>query len=171
MALTDDIHLTSDKETFIKILWNSLYVMAFLDIKRASKGGSKIGAFILSSCFIEYLAGFRYGKKTGKKDYINFVKSYFNGKYNPEKLYTDLRCKLVHNYSEGGTYAFTDSHPELHNTKQDGRTIVNLENFIADIEEVLNRYFDELRTDDELCKLAKKRFILYNLLTFIPRKL
>lgn len=38
--------------------------MAFLDIKKASNGKSKMGAFILSSCFIEYLAGFCYGKET-----------------------------------------------------------------------------------------------------------
>jgi len=38
--------------------------MAFLDIKRASAGQSKIGAFILASCFIEYMSGFVTGKET-----------------------------------------------------------------------------------------------------------
>ena len=35
-----------------------------------------MGAFILGSCFIEYLAGFRYGKETTHDDYKNFIKEF-----------------------------------------------------------------------------------------------
>ena len=52
--------------------------MAFLDIKRASAGKSKMGAFILASCFIEYMAGFVAGKETNREDYKKFVKDYYH---------------------------------------------------------------------------------------------
>lgn len=160
------------KEKFIKFLWSSLHDMAFLDIQKASNGGSKMGAFILASCFIDYLAGFRYGKKTQREDYMNFVREYFGDKYDPDNLYEDLRCKLVHNYSEGGSYTFTDNHPELHKKKiNDGRILLNLEDFVSDIEIALNTYFDELKQDDTRYTLALTRYELLHILTIFPLKL
>lgn len=160
-----------EKTTFINSLWHSLHDMAFLDIKRASQGNAKMGAFILASCYIDYLSGFRYGKNTKGLDYVRFVREYFNDKYDASKLYQDLRCKLVHNYSEGGSYAFTDNHPELHNIKtSDGRIMLNLENFVDDIETVLKKYFEELRTDDEKFKLAQNRYNRLGILTIMPLK-
>jgi hypothetical protein len=161
-----------DKQKFISFLWHSLHDMAFLDIKRASNGNSKIGAFILASCFIEYIAGFRYGKETQGKDYKDFVRDYFNGSYDPDKLYKDLRCKLVHNYSEGGTYTFTDNHPEWHKAKtNDGRTLLNLEDFISDIENALKTYFDELKTDNNKFKLAVDRYNKLNILGILQMQI
>lgn len=158
-----------DRDKFISFLWHSLHEMAFLDIKRASNGKSKMGAFILSSCFIEYLAGFRYGKETSGKDYKNFITNYFNGKYDPEKLYKDLRCRLVHNYSEGGTYTFIDNHPELHKKiTQDGKIVLNLEDFVSDIEAVLKLYFNELKSDNAIFKLALDRYFLLNIIGINP---
>ncbi len=149
-----------DKDKFISDLKKSLYEMAFLDIERASKGNAKMGAFILSSCFIDYLAGFRYGKATTSKEYIKFTKKYFSKKYNAKKLYTDLRCKLVHNYSEGGSYLFVHEKPELHQTipKTDPRTLINLENFISELKQALDKYFSELETDENIFKLAVNRY-------------
>jgi len=125
----------------------ALYDMAFLDIKRAATGKSKMGAFILASCFIEYMAGFACGKATTKKDYANFVSRYLPAIYDPTKLYADLRCKLVHNYSEGGSYWLTYSQPNLHGMTEHDRTIINLENFIDDLENALHRLVQEIETD------------------------
>lgn len=159
---------TDEKTTFIDSLWHSLHDMAFLDIKRASVGNAKMGAFILASCYIDYLSGFRYGKITKGLDYVRFVREYLNDKYDASKLYQDLRCKLVHNYSEGGSYAFTDNHPECHKVKiPDGRIMLNLENFIDDIEAVLIKYFGELRSDDEKYKLAQARYKKIGILTIV----
>jgi len=145
------------------VVWQIKHVltrMAFNDIIRASKGGSKMGAFILASCFIDYLAGFRYGKETTRKDYIAFVSGYFDKKlYDPEKLYTALRCKLVHQYSEGGAYTFTFNRPDLHNTSdEDGKKILNLEQFVRDVESSMDRYFAQLEQDYALQELAEKRY-------------
>jgi len=166
--MTPETPEPNENTTFINSLWHSLHDMAFQDIKRASGGNAKMGAFILASCYIDYLSGFRYGKNTKGLDYVRFVREYLTDKYDASKLYQDLRCKLVHNYSEGGSYAFTDNHPERHNVKiPDGRIMLNLENFIDDIESVLNQYFEELRTDDEKFKLAQNRYNKLGILTII----
>jgi hypothetical protein len=157
-----------NKDKFISYLWHSLYDMAFLDIKRASRGKSKMGAFILSSCFIEYLTGFRYGKETNNADYKNFVKDYLP-KYDKEKLYKDLRCKLVHNYSEGGSYTFVDKHYKLHlNETQDNKIVLNLASFVKDLENAINKYFTELKSSDALYKLAVDRYFKLGLLGIMP---
>jgi len=132
--------------------------MAFLDIKRASNGQSKMGAFILASCFIEYMAGFITGHETKNKDYKQFVKDYLPSLYNPEKLYTDLRCKLVHNYSEGGSYIFAYERPELHGKNISNKMVINLENFIDDIESALKKVINDLSSDSERWEKAEQRY-------------
>ena len=150
--------MSFDKQQFIVHIRHSLEEMAFKDIIRASEGKSKMGAFILGSCFIEYLAGFRYGKETTHDDYKNFIKEFLGDKYDAEKLYEDLRCKLVHNYSEGGSYEFTDAKAFLHKQPINNKIILNLENFIDDLKLALNDYFKKLETSDELLQLAIKRY-------------
>jgi len=139
--------------------------MALQDIRRASEGKAKMGAFILGSCFIEYLAGFRYGKKTTRRDYKNFVEQYLGPFYDAEKLYSDLRCKLVHNYSEGGSYIFVDAKPELHGKRYNDKVLVNLENFTDDLERAMRKLFSEIDSDPEIQALAKRRYAKLGILT------
>ena len=137
---------------------NALYDMAFLDIKRASDGGSKMGAFILASCFIDCMAGFVCGRKTTRKDYEHFVRNYLPSLYDPSKLYKDLRCQLVHNYSEGGSYWFVDNKAQLHGKTVCGRIIINLENFINDLENALNKVLREIQSDQSKKQKAIDRY-------------
>lgn len=144
----------------------SLYNMAYNDIVNAME--SKIlpmGTFILASCLIDYIAGFRYGLEFDKKgniinnsrNYKEFVKKYLTGKYEPENLYSDMRCKLVHNYSEGGSYRFIHNKPELHNKIKFGKKYINLENFISDIKIAMDQYFIDLEDKESLQNIAQKR--------------
>lgn len=129
----------------ISTIINSLKDNALGDIKRASTGGAKMGAFMLCSCLIDAIAGFMKGSDTNHADYKCFVCKYMTA-YNKDDIYTDLRCKLVHSYSEGGSYWFTDNKRSLHLSKHsDGKTIVNLENFIEEIESALNAYASDLQ--------------------------
>ena len=137
---------------------HALYDMAFLDIKSASNGHSKMGAFILASCFIEYMAGFASGRETRKKDYESFVRHYLPPIYNPTKLYADLRCRLVHNYSEGGSYWLTYDHPELHGMTEHNRTVVNLENLVDDLESALCKLMNQIETDLSAQQRAADRY-------------
>ncbi len=145
-------------KALLKHIQQSLYKMAFLDIKRASEGGSKMGAFILASCFIDYLAGYRYGKHAKRKDYKLFVKEYFNDQYDPDKLYHDLRCGLVHNYSVGKAYLFVDNKPDHHMKKSLGeKRFLNLENFINDVENAYNEFIIDIEQNNEIAQLAQER--------------
>lgn len=77
-------------------------------------------------------------------------------KYNQEKLYKDLRCKLVHSYSEGGSYLFTDGKSNLHmKPDSSGKIIINLEDFINDIEQALNNYKSKLLNKKNSSERAK----------------
>jgi hypothetical protein len=135
-----------------------LYDMAFLDIKRASIGDSKMWAFILASCFIDYMAGFVCGQETGKKDYENFVCQYLPPIYDPSKLYADLRCRLVHNYSEGGSYWLTYNQPQLHGQAVNNRTFINLENFVDDLENAFHKFVEHIELDPSAEQRAIDRY-------------
>jgi hypothetical protein len=140
---------------------NSLYHFALKDIKITKDNSAPMGAFILESCLIDCLAGFRYGmtgsKRENSDNYIKFVDDYFDGKYKGKRLYEHLRCKLVHNYSEGGSYYFSNDNELEHNKIYDGKTNIKLEDFLIDLEKAMNKYFSELENSLELQKIAKKR--------------
>ena len=143
MQSWEDINSTdvdlSVNDVKIKLIIDSLTENALGDIKRASHGGSKMGAFILCSCLIDAIAGFIKGADTNEEDYKDVIKKYLPS-YNPKKLYKDLRCKLVHSYSEGGSYLFVDNKPDRHLVEDAGKIIINLENFISDIESALETF-------------------------------
>jgi len=156
--------VASDDE-IIERIKKSLKELAYEGIIKASDGGSKMGAFILASCFIDYLAGFYYGGESTPSHYKGFVKK-FLPMYNRNSLYHDLRCKIVHNYSEGGSYHFIDNTPDVHMaTAKDGRIVVNLENFICDIKDVMERYFKLLENDVPLRNKAIIRYQNLGILT------
>lgn len=138
----------------INHVFHSLRCHALEDIKRASDGGSKMGAFILCSCLIDALAGFLKGGDTNNSDYKNFVQNYLSS-YNPENLYRDLRCKLVHSYSEGGSYFFTDQNNSQHLQNYNGKQVINLENFIQDIESALNNIKSRIQNSHEVALRQK----------------
>lgn len=161
-------------QAIIDHIKKALYNGAFLDIKKASSGKSNIGAFILASCFIDYMAGFVCGRETNRNDYIDFVSHYLPSIYNPSKLYEDLRCKLVHNYSVGGFYWLKDNKPQLHGQTESGRTIINLENFINDLEDAFNKLMGEIQSNPLKKQKAIKRYNSIGLLCvggFAPRNM
>lgn len=104
------------------------------------------------------MAGFIAGRETTNRDYKQFVKDYLPPFYDPEKLYKDLRCKVVHNYSEGGSYVFVDAKSELHGQKINGKLVINLENFIDDLESALRKMLTDLDTDSVKQRMAKDRY-------------
>ena len=67
--------MASDDE-IIERIKKSLKELAYEGIIKASDGGSKMGAFILASCFIDYLAGFYYGGESTPSHYKGFVKKF-----------------------------------------------------------------------------------------------
>lgn len=154
-------------EEIIKFVKRQLSEWAFEDIKRASNGGSKMGAFILASCLIDYLACFRFNKESSGKIYKKYCQIYMPA-YNSEDLYVAFRCKLVHNYTEGGKYAFTDNKPMLHLAlQQNGQILLNLENFLIDIEDGMHKFFEEIEDDKMLKERMVKRYKKVGLLGLV----
>lgn len=139
----------TDDEKISTIIY-SLKTHALGDIKRASEGGSKLGAFMLCSCLIDAMAGFIKGADSNREDYKNFVDNYLPN-YNRDSLYHDLRCKLLHNYSEGGSYVFIHEQPALHLRPYpfDQRSYINLDNFLADVESALESLSSKLLEPSE----------------------
>lgn len=143
--------------------------MAFEDIKRASSGHAKIGAFILSACLIDYLAGYWFGANpeekptSSRKIFVTFAREFLKA-YDAKKLYVAMRCKLVHNYSEGGAYKFAFDMPQRHQTKDEDKIIINLEQFIKDIEDAMNRYLQLLDTDRDVQLRAIRRWMQFGIL-------
>lgn len=125
----------------------SLKDFALRDIKKIGKEDTVLASFILCSCFIEQVSGFRY-VKTGHKPFTDFVKEYLPSHYNPNKLRDDLRNKLVHNYSLGNSYSLVREKRELHLTMLGGRQIINIENFIEELDTAFTLYENDLNTKE-----------------------
>lgn len=157
------------KEENLKLLQElkrSLKEYALGDIKKASQADAVMGAFILCSCFIDALAGFKYGQdgrlKLGKA-FRNFVEEYLKS-YDKVSLYYDLRCQLVHNYSESKSYRFIKGKPELHLTEAgENKKYLNLEDLISDLEEAMEKLFFEIETSPMAFEKAAKRYLKYGL--------
>lgn len=114
---------------------------ALEDLYKASFGGAKMGAFILASCYIDYLSCYYFNSDSSKGNYINFVNRFLPD-YSGKDLYESLRCKLVHNYTEGGKYEFTDDKPHLHfKISKRRKIVINLENFLNDLKIAKGEYF------------------------------
>jgi hypothetical protein len=122
-----------------------------------------IAEFILCSCLIDQISGFRYNTDKVGKRYKQFVKDYLPT-YNSEELYDDLRNKLVHNYSVGSFYALTRKAPHLHLQKVNGVTHLNLENFISDLKIALDKFIIELRNDSDIRRKALCWYTDYKIL-------
>lgn len=153
------------KQEFIKRIILSIKEMALGDVKRAMVGGSKMGAFILGSCLIDCLAAFYYGNFSTQKNYKNYIKK-FLPQYNPQNFYKDLRCQLVHNYSEGGSYVFKDNKPSEHlkKYKESNKIVINLESFVEELEKIVDDYLKLIIKNDVAYKKALKNIKLSGLL-------
>lgn len=163
-------------EQLVAILDKYLYGWAYMDIERASVHGSaKLAGFILGACFIDAMASFYAGvdreesrKKAGDR-FREFVGKYLS-QYDPDDLWADLRCGLVHSYAEGGTYVFTDNNKAgFHfNTTPKGKKILNLEDFCADLRKAYNDFRRDILTKRELYLKARKRFESMGIMMGVP---
>ena len=121
-----------------------------------------IAVFILCSCIIDHLSGFRYATDRVKYRYIKFVQEYLP-QYDAEELNNDLRNRLVHNYSLGGYYALTRSKPQG-SFKIPKYKILNLDDFIIDLENCLKRYRVEVQTDPQIRHNALQWYDKYKII-------
>jgi hypothetical protein len=136
------------------------------EINNHEKLDFTIAEFILCSCLIDQVSGFRYNTDKIGKRYRQFVKDYLPD-YHPDELYEDLRNKLVHNYSVGSNYRLTRKAPHLHLSKDNEGIYLNLENFISDLKGALEKYILELNSNGDIRRKALCWFSEYKIINLI----
>jgi hypothetical protein len=125
------------------------------DIKHANESDVRMGTFQLCAAFLDalalaYSAGVKVkGGDGGKWD--RFIRSFFDQSLYAVLIgkYESFRCLLLHNFSARGLL-FIHDHPELHLTIHNGRTLLNRESFVPDVERAFNSFYDDVRTDEDL---------------------
>jgi len=130
------------------------------DIKYLLQGNKSIAGFILCSCLIDHIACFRYNSSSTGLIYRRFIEEYLSEYgYDSKRIYTDLRCKLVHNYTVGkGSYDLTMG-TRLHLKKWNPNSLVlDLNTFVSHLESALNRYLLELESRLDIRQNAIERY-------------
>jgi hypothetical protein len=145
---------TLPPDEILDIVEDSFRKFALRDIQvlRNSNPPVPIAVFILCTCLIDQLSGFRYNSDMPRLRFIDFVEKYMPS-YDAASLFKDLRNKLVHNYSVGEeAYVLSDQLSGFHLKPLDpvSKTkILDLSVFIADIEKAVDSYMKELRVNNE----------------------
>ena len=136
--------------------------------------------FLCASVLLEYLAKMALG--SGRTNYIKFVKKYMSPRYScykfangdkdlPEQLYYVLRCGMVHSFSltpdkshynkarnESIVIAHTGTHLSRYisqNGHYNDAVCLVLGDLVNDIEEALNKLFEDAKADTKLSNSIK----------------
>lgn len=108
-----------------------------------------ISCFILISCFIDQLAGYRYNSKHNGRFEL-FIKEYLPH-YSPLRLYETLRNKIVHNYSVENAYKLTS---DINYSEQTwgakNMDVLCTHAFIKELESVFKEVECQLRNDKKI---------------------
>ena len=136
---------------------------AFGDIRYniENKDNSKpIAAFILCSCLIDQLAAYTYnhGTKDNAKYYRKFIQEFLPS-YKPLRLYNDLRCLLVHNYSISEYLAISTEDPFPDNDGNSfSATHITAKGLYNDLVKAFQKFAKELRSNTVTRKNALARY-------------
>jgi len=160
---------TRQTEEIREVLY-SLKEYALGDIRKSRKEDMLIASFILSFCFISTLSAYRYYRsrelKSDGKKFTSFIKEYFNSSYHPyaDQLYRDLRSKLVHNYSANKMFFLSDERKDWHLIIKDSKIFLNVDVFVADVENAYGRYIRHLEESDEVKQCAVDHYRAWGIL-------
>lgn len=149
---------------FINAEFGRIVDWAVGDVKRCCRmnkdgtcnnDGALVGAFILACCAIDYFGGLYTGYATQSATHArfrSFIEKYMS-KYDFQKI-EDLRWSLIHYYSPHHFVLYHENNLEQNRTLHLSVTakgiLLHLGWFINDLEEAVNRYWEELRKDDKL---------------------
>jgi hypothetical protein len=102
---------------------------------------AEIPGLIAALAAVDYLAGFHAGRESRSSDYKLFMERYFPAAYGPflERIYSDLRCGLVHNLvainpwrNSAGSFLLTTDVPN-HLGVEGDRVVWSIRTFLVDI--------------------------------------
>jgi hypothetical protein len=139
------LRLSQPDDVKIEEIIDSFTRFALRDIKVNIP--NPIAAFILISCFIDQLAAYAYNTQIGQAgaNYRKFITEYFDA-YDPLKLWENLRCALVHNYTLSPNFALSsEPHPSLPPTTNISANDFTVSEFVKELETALTDLSSHLR--------------------------
>jgi hypothetical protein len=137
--------LSQPDDVKIEEIIDSFTRFALRDIK--VNISNPIAAFILIGCFIDQMAAYAYNTQISQAgaNYRRFIKEYFKN-YDPLKLWENLRCALVHNYTISPNFALSsEPHPDLPPTTSISANDFTVTGFIKELESALADLSVDLR--------------------------
>jgi hypothetical protein len=146
--------LSQPDDVKIEEIIDSLTRFALRDIKVNIQ--NPIAAFILISCFIDQMAAYAYNTQIGKAgaNYKRFITEYFKN-YDALKLWENLRCALVHNYTISPNFALSsEPHPDLPPTNNISVNEFTVTGFIKELETALADLSVHLRDTTSQIRLS-----------------
>jgi hypothetical protein len=150
----------NDDETLDRYIEEGFRGLQLADIKHANDNDVRMGTFALCAAFIDALAQtYAHQGETAsdREKWKGFVERFFTGdaRVALRGKYKGFRCLLLHNFSASGL-AFTQRRPELHLKVANGLTVLNREDFVAEVEAAFERFCAEVNADEELRERALK---------------
>jgi hypothetical protein len=120
-----------------------------------------IAAFILCSCLIDQMAAFAYNHPFNENEdyYKKFIREYLPPYYQAYKLYTELRCLLIHGYSIGEhlSLSIDESLPGFDDQTVSAYTLTAVRLY-NDLKEAFNKFKSELLSHTPTRENAKKKY-------------
>jgi hypothetical protein len=128
------------------------------EIEVTLEAGLERAPYILISCAIDFLVTFWAGAASTRERYRDFVNAFFVG-YDGDQLYTELRCRMVHNYTVGENTIICWGEPDIHGcTTSNGEMVLNVEQFFLDFVQAKEKHFAALRASGQLLDNHISRF-------------
>lgn len=150
---------SDDDETLNRYLEEGFRGLQLADIKHANDGDVRVGTFALCAAFIDALVlTYGHGSETSDRaKWEMFVDRFFSGEARKalRGKYKSFRCLLLHDFSASGL-AFTQQRPELHLKVTNGLTVLNREDFVAEVEATFETFCAEVNANEELRERALK---------------
>ena len=155
------------------------------------KHNGRVAALVLACCLIDTFAGFYAGSrfddnKVGEnwKLFVeNYLQNYLGSSPNDQILYTGLRCKLLHNFSEGvkdgsrlvGAIELIGGEaPEGYRFESAGKFTIYVSKFVRDVVEAITSYLKDVfagktvTIEHSLDENLKKHFMDFGILEIKP---
>jgi len=152
-------------EQKLQTIIHSLQEFPLRDIKLINQQTNPefpLATFILCSCFLDQMSGFRYNNNNVGYRYKQFIIDYMP-QYDAEKIYRDIRCRLVHNYSTTKFFSLT-RHDPRHLHWYVTIVILSATHFILDIENAFQQFSNDILKDPKAKRNAIAWYDKYNIL-------
>lgn len=120
-----------------------------------------LAEFTLCTCLIDQLSGFRYNRESVKSRFTDFIDEYLKN-YNSKELYEDLRNRIIHNYSVGEVFELTRRKSPQQPIEQPNVKRLYLDVFVLELENAMDKFFNQLKTDRQIRQNSIEWFKKYN---------